>query len=133
MGSNPRPATRGTATWRFAYQVVGQGRVDLVYFPSFNSNVEVELGEGPRYRRLLERLCFVLSLDRLRPAEAGAADRLSPGDLPAIETHAEDVAAVLESAAARGGPHSSHGERGCVIACLFAATFPDQVSAARPL
>jgi class 3 adenylate cyclase len=110
-----------------AYQVVGQGRVDLVYFPSFVSNVEWNW-ESPRYRRMLERLSSFARLIVYDRRGWGCSDRLSPGDLPALETHAEDVAVVMEAARSSKAALFAWSE-GCVIACLFAATFPDRVSA----
>ncbi len=110
-----------------AFQVVGQGRVDLVYFPSFTSNVEWNW-ESPHYRRMLERLSSFSRLIVYDRRGWGCSDRLSPGDLPALETHAEDVAAVLEAARSSRTALFAWGE-GCLIACLFAATFPDRVSA----
>jgi class 3 adenylate cyclase len=110
-----------------AYQIVGQGPVDLVYFPSFTSNVEWNW-EGPSYRRMLVRMASFSRLIIYDRRGWGCSDRLSPGDFPALETHAEDVATVLGAARSSRAALFAWGEGG-IIASLFAATFPDRVSA----
>lgn len=47
--------TCAAAASRFAYQVVGEGEVDLVYVPDYMSNL-VYGWESPRWRAFYERL-----------------------------------------------------------------------------
>jgi class 3 adenylate cyclase len=110
-----------------AYQVAGHGPVDLVYFPTFTSNVEWNWA-GPSYRRMLLGLASFSRLIVYDRRGWGCSDRLSPGDLPALETHAEDAAMVMEAARSSRAALFAWGDGG-VIASLFAATFPDRVSA----
>jgi hypothetical protein len=50
-----------------AYQVVGEGKLDLVFVSGWISNVELAW-EEPNFRRFLERPRLVLQADPLRQA-----------------------------------------------------------------
>jgi hypothetical protein len=56
-----------TAAARLAYQVVGEGEIDLVYVPDYVSNL-VYGWESPHWRRFYERLArsFRLNVPRGR-------------------------------------------------------------------
>jgi class 3 adenylate cyclase len=71
---------------------------------------------------------LILPSDSLRPSGWGSSDRLSPGDFPALETHVEDAAVVLDAARSQRAALFAWGKGG-YIASIFAATFPYRVSA----
>ncbi len=54
-----------------AYQVLGDGPIDLVFLPSFLNNLEIAW-ESPLYARFLRRLASVLPADSHGPARDGS-------------------------------------------------------------
>jgi pimeloyl-ACP methyl ester carboxylesterase len=72
-----------------AYQVVGEGPADLLFVPGAWSNLTWNW-QLPSYAHFLRRLssfCRLIVVDR---RGSGLSDRLSPDDLPALETLADD-------------------------------------------
>ena len=69
-------------TWNdgfaLAYQVVGNGRDDLVYLPGYISNVDLQW-DVPPYARFLERLASFSRLILMDRRGNGCSDRLPPG------------------------------------------------------
>jgi len=110
-----------------AYQTMGAGPGDLVYFPQFASNVEWSW-ESPRYARMLEGLASFSRLITYDRRGWGLSDRLSAGDLPPLETHVDDVRAVMDSARSSTAALFAWGAGG-TIASLLAATHPERVTA----
>src|SRR4249920_2728212 len=79
-----------------AYQVVGDGPVDMLFVPGYASNLQWQW-ELPSYARFLERLasfCRLIIVDR---RGAGLSDRFSPEDLPPLEDLADDLEVVLDA------------------------------------
>jgi class 3 adenylate cyclase len=108
-----------------AYQIVGEGPVDLVFVPGFASNL-LWNWELPAYAQFLRRLgsfCRLVVIDR---RGCGLSDRLSPSDLPPLETLAEDLGVILD---AIGSERASFlgAEDGALTCSLFAATHPERV------
>ncbi|HEY7707294.1 MAG TPA: alpha/beta hydrolase [Gaiellaceae bacterium] len=108
-----------------AYQVIGDGPIDLVYMPGFISHVELSWGLPGRgdFLRALGEFTRVIQLDK---RGTGMSDRVR--DLPTIETLVQDVCAVMDAAESEraalfgvdaGGPAS----------ILFAARHPDRAAA----
>ena len=70
---------------RIAYQVVGNGPLDLVFVPGFISNLEVHW-EDPGYDRLLRRLGTFTRLILLDKRGTGLSDRVDAHHVPMLET-----------------------------------------------
>jgi class 3 adenylate cyclase/pimeloyl-ACP methyl ester carboxylesterase len=108
-----------------AYQVVGEGDVDLVYVAGFVSNL-VYAWETPHWRRFYERLAERFRLILFDKRGTGLSDL--GGQFPALETRMDDVRAVLDalesSQAVLLGSHD-----GCSMAALYAATYPERTRA----
>ncbi|HET8862616.1 MAG TPA: adenylate/guanylate cyclase domain-containing protein [Solirubrobacterales bacterium] len=107
-----------------AYQVHGEGDLDLVFVPGFVSHVEL-LWESPAMARFLRRLASFARLIVFDKRGQGLSDR--PADPPTLEESMGDLGAVLEAAncdlpaifgVSEGGPMSM----------LFAATYPERIS-----
>ena len=108
-----------------AYQVVGNGPVDLVFVPDFTSNL-VYGWEHPYWSEFYERLARSFRLILYDKRGTGVSDH--GGQFPALETRMDDVRAVLEAAGSSGAVVlSSHD--GCSMAALFAATYPERTRA----
>ena len=106
-----------------AYQVHGEGPIDLVAVPAFVTNVELmwesEPGMSSFYRRLGE-LARVIRFDKrgtgLSDRVAGTAD---------METRMDDVRAVMDAAGVERAAVMGASEGG-PLAALFAATYPER-------
>jgi class 3 adenylate cyclase len=108
-----------------AYQVVGDGDTDLVFVPDFCSNL-VYAWESPYWRPFYERLAESFRLILFDKRGTGLSDR--GGSFPTLETRMEDVRAVMAAVGSeRALIFGSH--EGCLMATLFAATYPDRVVA----
>src|SRR5205814_3794753 len=77
-----------------AYQVVGEGPLDLVYVPGWVSNVEL-MWEEPAMARFLGRLASFSRLILFDKRGTGLSDRVSNDKLPTLEERMDDVRAVL--------------------------------------
>ena len=75
---------------RIAYQVIGQGPLDLVFVPGFMSNLDVQW-EDPGFTHLLNRLSGFTRLILFDKRGTGLSDRVDNHHLPALETRMDDV------------------------------------------
>jgi class 3 adenylate cyclase len=109
-----------------AYQVFGQGSINLVCVPGFISNLYWSW-ELPEYNRMLAGLGSFARVAIMDRRGVGLSDRLSPEDLPPVEVVMDDILTVMDEAgferAAVFGWQS-----GATHAALLAATYPDRVS-----
>jgi pimeloyl-ACP methyl ester carboxylesterase len=110
-----------------AYQVVGEGPLDLVYVPGWVSNVEL-MWEEPAMEHFLSRLASFSRLILFDKRGTGLSDRVSNDKLPTLEERMDDVRAVLEAVGSERAALFGHSEGGnmCV---LFAATYPERTAA----
>ena len=77
-----------------AYQVTGDGPIDLVLVSGFVSHLEKDW-EEPRHARFLERLGSIARLIRFDKRGTGLSDR--PPGVPDLETRMDDVRAVMDA------------------------------------
>ena len=107
-----------------AYQVRGNGPVDLVYVAGFASNFEVDL-EDRRIRAFFEHLATFSRVILFDKRGTGLSDRRQTPDL---DMRADDLRAVLD--AARSDRAVLFGEsEGGALSAFFAAAHPDRVLA----
>ena len=93
------PETRYAKTFEgvhIAYQVVGEGPIDLLYLPGYASNLYWQW-ELPSYARFLERLASFSRLILVDRRGTGLSDRFSPQDLPPLEDLADDLETVMDA------------------------------------
>ncbi|MGX7876513.1 alpha/beta fold hydrolase [Mesorhizobium sp. ORM6] len=112
---------------RIAYQVVGQGSLDLVFVPGFISNLDLHW-EDEGYTRLLKRLSAFSRLILFDKRGTGLSDRVDIHHLPSLETRMDDVRAVMD-AAGSGRAAILGASEGAPMAMLFAATYPERTRA----
>src|SRR6478752_10203495 len=110
-----------------AYQVAGDGPVDLVYVPGWVSNIEA-MWEIPGTAHLLDRLSSFSRLILFDKRGTGLSDRLSNDKLPTLEQRMDDVRAVLEAVGSERAALFGHSEGGSMC-MLFAATYPERTIA----
>jgi class 3 adenylate cyclase len=108
-----------------AYQVLGEGPIDLVLVSGFVSHLELDWDE-PRSAHFLERLASFSRLIRFDKRGTGLSDR--PGGLPDLETRMDDVRAVMDAAGVERAALFGYSEGGPMSA-LFAATYPKRTTA----
>jgi pimeloyl-ACP methyl ester carboxylesterase/class 3 adenylate cyclase len=108
-----------------AYQVVGDGPIDLVYTPGIWSNLEI-MWEWPAWARYLNRLASFSRLILFDMRGVGLSDR-GP-EPPVLELQMDDVRAVMDTADSATAAIFG-GARGGSMALLFAATYPERARA----
>ena len=112
--------------YHLAYSVTGEGPLDVLYVPTWLSQIE-HLWESPKVNRFFERSAHLGRLIMFDRRGSGMSDPIVGA--PTLEEQMDDVNAVLDAAggcedvvllaALEGGP----------MACLYAATHPHRVRA----
>ncbi|MGK2956067.1 MAG: adenylate/guanylate cyclase domain-containing protein [Solirubrobacterales bacterium] len=122
-----RPETRyaKSGDLRIAYQVIGDGPLDVVLVPALASNVEISW-DIPFFSEFLSRIASFSRLIHFDRRGNGMSDGLA-GETP-LEEQVDDVLAVLKDAGAEEPALISMLE-GCSLATLFSATYPEMVRA----
>ena len=123
------PQTRFTRSGsvHIAYQVVGEGPLDLVYVPGWVSHVELAW-EEPALARFLERLASFSRLILFDKRGTGLSDRVPDAQLPTHEERMDDLRAVMDAAGSERAAIFGFSEGGS-LATLFAATYPQRTTA----
>jgi pimeloyl-ACP methyl ester carboxylesterase len=106
-----------------AYQVVGDGPVDLAFVPGFIGHVE-GIWEKPEVARFFDRLASFSRLILFDKRGMGLSDR--PTEPPTLEQSMDDLRAVLDAAGSRR-PALFGVSEGGPMSLLFAATYPERV------
>ncbi|HEV2766073.1 MAG TPA: alpha/beta fold hydrolase [Pyrinomonadaceae bacterium] len=110
-----------------AYQVVGDGPLDLVFVMGWVSHLEYFWKE-PRFARFLLRLASFSRLILFDKRGTGLSDRVPLNELPTLEQRMDDVRAVLEAVGSERAALIGVSEGGPMSA-LFAATYPEKTLA----
>jgi class 3 adenylate cyclase/pimeloyl-ACP methyl ester carboxylesterase len=110
---------------QIAYQVVGEGSVDVVLIPSYLSNIEL-FWELPSSARFFKRLSSFSRLILFERRGSGMSDGIA-GATP-LEEQIDDVQAVIDAVGSEQPALISYLE-GCGLTALFAASHPDLVRA----
>jgi class 3 adenylate cyclase/pimeloyl-ACP methyl ester carboxylesterase len=123
----PVPKTRyaQSGELQIAYQIVGDGPIDLVLVPGFVSHMEV-IWEDPGAARFLEHLAEFSRLILFDKRGQGLSDR--PGAPSTLEQGMDDTIAVMDAAGSERAAIFGVSEGG-PMSMLCAATHPDRVSA----
>jgi class 3 adenylate cyclase len=109
---------------KIAYQVHGEGPLDLVFVPGFVSHLDLAW-EEPSVARFFRRLASFARLIMFDKREQGLSDRT--GRPPTLEDSMDDLLAVLAMTGAERPALFGISEGG-PMSMLFAATHPDRVS-----
>jgi class 3 adenylate cyclase len=121
----PRTRYAKSGDLYIAYQVVGDGPMDLVFVPSWISQVEHYWSE-PTIARYFERLASFSRLIMFDRRGTGLSDPVVR--VPTLEEQMDDVVAVMNAAGSERAAVYAMLEGGA-MAALFAATHPDRVQA----
>jgi pimeloyl-ACP methyl ester carboxylesterase len=109
-----------------AYQVVGDGPVDLVWAYGLASNVEV-FWEEPSLAAFFRRLAEFTRLILFDRRGCGLSDRHGTTATPTLEERMEDVLAVLDAVGSHQASILGISDGGS-LAALFAATHPERTA-----
>ncbi|HYF24691.1 MAG TPA: adenylate/guanylate cyclase domain-containing protein [Baekduia sp.] len=124
MSSPPATRFARSGATRVAYQVFGEGPVDLVMVGGPASHLDLQWDE-PATARTFERYASFARVVRFDRRGTGLSD---PSDgPPTLEQQMDDLRAVMDAAGLRRAALLGAAEAGC--AALFAATYPDRVTA----
>src|SRR5947207_13297258 len=117
-----RYAKSGDAS--IAYQVVGDGPIDLVLVLGFATHLELQW-EMPPIARFLERISSLSRLIIFDKRGTGLSDPVT--GVPPLEQPIDDVRAVMDAAGSKRAALFGISEGG-PMSVLFAATQPDRVT-----
>lgn len=123
----PRTRYARSGKLHIAYQVVGDGPIDLVFVPGWVSNVE-ECWEQPGLAAFLERLASFSRLILFDKRGTGLSDHVPDDRLPTLEERMDDVRSVLDAVVSKQAALFGHSEGGSMC-MLFAATYPERTRA----
>ena len=107
-----------------AYQVLGDGPIDLLLSPGWVTHLDLAWDVAP-LARFLERLASFSRLILFDKKGTGLSDRLNPHTLPTIEQRTDDVRAVLDAVGSEKA--ALFGTLGGAAMCgSFAAACPER-------
>ena len=123
-----RPETRyaKSGDLNIAYQVVGDGPIDLIYVPGWISNVELNW-EEPAHAHVVERLASFSRLILFDKRGTGLSDPVPLDAMPTLEERMDDVRAVLDAVDCEEAALFGFSEGG-LMSVLFAATYPERIT-----
>lgn len=107
-----------------AYQVLGDGPIDLVFVMGWVSHLEY-FWQEPRFAAFLRRLAGFARLILFDKRGTGLSDRVPLARLPTLEERMDDVRAVMEAVGSQRAVLCGVSEGG-PMSCLFAATYPEK-------
>jgi class 3 adenylate cyclase/pimeloyl-ACP methyl ester carboxylesterase len=110
-----------------AYQVVGDGPVDLVFIPGWITHIELGW-DDPLQAAFFRRLAAFSRLIVFDKRGTGLSDRVPVNELPILEERMDDVRAVLDAVGSERAALMGVSEGGAMSA-LFAATYPERTAA----
>ena len=122
-----RPETKyaRSGNVRIAYQVTGEGPIDVVWAPGTVSHLDLAW-ERPQSIQFIERWSSFCRLIRFDKRGTGMSDR--PTEAATLEERIDDIRAVMDAAGSRQAAIFGVSEGGS-MACLFAATYPQRTRA----
>jgi pimeloyl-ACP methyl ester carboxylesterase/DNA-binding winged helix-turn-helix (wHTH) protein len=109
-----------------AYQVLGEGPVDIVFVMGWVSHLEY-FWKHHLFASFLERLASFSRLILFDKRGTGLSDRVPNDRLPTLEQRMEDVHAVMDAVGSERAVLVGVSEGGPMCA-LFAATYPERTS-----
>lgn len=110
-----------------AYQVIGDGPLDLVFVMGWVSHLEYFWRE-PSFARFLLRLASFSRLILFDKRGTGLSDRVPINELPTLEQRMDDVRAVMDAVGSERAALCGVSEGGPMCS-LFAATYPEKTLA----
>jgi pimeloyl-ACP methyl ester carboxylesterase/class 3 adenylate cyclase len=110
-----------------AYQVVGDGPVDLVFIDTWVHHVEI-WWESPDFARMLRRLAAIGRLVHYDRRGTGLSDPVRLGEFPGLDAQVADLVAVMDDAGVARATLIGFAE-GASLAIHAATTVPERCAA----
>src|SRR5215471_19482909 len=129
LSDPPVPPTRYARSGdvNIAYQVIGDGPLDLVFVMGWVSHLEYFWTE-PAFARFLRRLSGFSRLILFDKRGTGLSDRVPIDGLPTLEQRMDDVRAVMDAAGSKRAVICGVSE-GAAMSAMFAAAHPERTAA----
>ncbi|MBV8162602.1 MAG: adenylate/guanylate cyclase domain-containing protein [Acidimicrobiia bacterium] len=109
---------------RIAYQVIGDGPLDVVYAPGFISHLDLQWAD-PDWSRCMRRLASFSRLILFDKRGTGLSDPTPV--VPTLEERIDDIRAVVDAVGADQFALFGFSE-GAAMSLAFAATYPERVT-----
>jgi class 3 adenylate cyclase len=122
MTMRPKTKYARSGDVHIAYQVFGDGPIDLVFLSSWISQIE-QIWEHPAGARFVSRLAGFSRVILLDKRGAGLSDRVS--GTPSVDERTDDVRAVMDAVDSEQAALFGTSEGG-ILAAVFAATYPER-------
>src|SRR3954463_2278065 len=122
-GPPTRYARSGDAS--IAYQVIGEGPIDIVLVLGFATHLELQW-EAPPFASFFERIASFARLILFDKRGTGLSDPVA--EAPTLEQRVDDVRAVMDAAGSERAALFGVSEGG-PMSVLFAATHPERLTA----
>jgi pimeloyl-ACP methyl ester carboxylesterase/DNA-binding CsgD family transcriptional regulator len=123
MSERPRTCYARSGEAHVAYQVTGEGPVDLVVTPGFISHLDLQW-ESVRYRQFVRQLAAFARVIRYDKRGTGLSDPVA--EVPALGQRVDDLGAVLDAAGSARAVVFAYSEGG-PTAIGFAVRVPERV------
>jgi len=107
-----------------AYQVIGDGPIDLVIVPGWVSHIEI-VWQEPKAAAFLRRLAEFSRLILFDKRGTGMSDPVSYA--PPVDERMDDIGAVMDAAGSQRAALLGYSEGGA-LALVFAASHPQRIS-----
>jgi len=107
-----------------AYQVMGNGPIDMILVPGLFSHIEFQ-HEMTGFTAFMRRLASYARLVTFDKRGQGLSDRITGA--PSLEERMDDVRAIMDAIGSKRAVLMGFSE-GCCMSALFAATYPERVS-----
>jgi class 3 adenylate cyclase len=124
MDGTPETRYAASRDCFIAYQVVGEGPVDIVFFGPLVGHVEL-IWEDPQASHFLRRLASAGRLIIFDKRGTGMSDPVPVRDLPTLEQRQEDVLTVMAAAGSERAVLVGSSEGG-QLAIMVAAAHPER-------
>jgi class 3 adenylate cyclase len=121
----PRTRYARSGDLHIAYQVLGEGELDLVCVPGFVSHVEV-MWESPELTDFVEHLASFSRVILFDKRGTGLSDR--GVGIPTLEERMDDMRAVMDAAGSERAALCGWSEGG-PMSILFSASYPERTRA----
>lgn len=125
MQLKPRTQYAQSGHINIAYQVIGEGSMNIVYIPGWVSNIDM-MWYNPELSDFLNQLSKVGRVILFDKRGTGLSDRIS--DLSTLEERMDDIRAVMDAVGSEEAILFGHSEGGSA-SLLFAATYPERTKA----
>jgi pimeloyl-ACP methyl ester carboxylesterase len=121
----PRTQYAKSGKVSIAYQVTGEGPIDVILAPGWVSNVEYAW-ESPDYARFITHMSSFSRFIRFDKRGTGLSDRDGPP--PTLEQRVDDIRAVLDAVGSKQAALLGMSEGGN-MSIMFAVTHPERTAA----